>query len=315
MKPFAASPTNINSIQFSIKEPVCIIRQLNHLIQPLNPGQIFEGIYVHFPLEMIQLYNQDMSLAIDTFFINCNGIDKWFIAPGEAKIVTICLPWQWINTHYNYNEYLILRKKSHLDLIVTSVSISAPNIRDMFSDFQGWVAGYPKIPALKTLENLLNAVFDSIFTVVFPKKNKKARLVSISQNNSVIDTENTYNNTAYTGISNIDQMDENAKIKAVFDKYVNNPGRKMPSLVKIAKEINMPSLHLKYQFKKLYGKHIQALHIEIKFKYGMELLEKGYKVSDVSKALCYTQPSKFVSTFKKIYNVTPGQITKHTKYI
>lgn len=287
MKVLSDSQKNENRIEISIKEPIVILRNLNDSTKPLNPTNLFDGLYVHYPLQPTQVHNNDLILNIDAVFITFPNKNKWFFQSinSQSQVITICLPWDWLYLNFNHSNYSIFKKKNNLDIILTSVKqihqlAIIPKTKKLF---------------LKNSENLLE-----LLNIVFHE-------FTIKQN------RNKVNKQEISGFDKEVLSSDSDKITFIYKKYVLNPQSKIPTIAELAAEINIKPEKLKRVFKEVYGKPIYACHSDIKFNYAMQLLQEGHKVSDVSEVLCYTQISKFVSTFKKKYNTTPGIIKMKAK--
>ncbi len=79
-----------------------------------------------------------------------------------------------------------------------------------------------------------------------------------------------------------------------------------PTLVDLAKEIDLPLAHLKDGFKQIYGDTIFNFLWDYKMEYARRMLNtKKYNVSEVSYEVGYSTASHFIAAFKKKFGITP----------
>jgi len=87
------------------------------------------------------------------------------------------------------------------------------------------------------------------------------------------------------------------------------------ALTYFSDEFNMSKHALKVGFKKTFGKNIKDYCLEIKMDKALEMLQTGgLKVSDVAYQSGYSNPSHFISLFKKRYGSSPGSFLKIKEY-
>ncbi len=79
-----------------------------------------------------------------------------------------------------------------------------------------------------------------------------------------------------------------------------------PTIKALAAQVEMSEYQLKLGFKNIYGATIYGYLNDYKLNQGMSMLDSGeYKVKDAAYALGYTNPSHFITAFKKKFGVTP----------
>jgi AraC family transcriptional activator of pyochelin receptor len=99
------------------------------------------------------------------------------------------------------------------------------------------------------------------------------------------------------------------KIKAAKDYILNNM-QNPPTIRELAREVGINEFRLKTGFKEVYGNTIFGFLLDYKLEKSRVLLESGqYKINEVAFALGYTNPSHFISAFKKKYGITPKKYT------
>ncbi len=92
------------------------------------------------------------------------------------------------------------------------------------------------------------------------------------------------------------------KAKELLIKNMYNP----PSLTELSKEVGINEYRLKTGFKEVYGNTVYGYLLDYKLDYARHLLDTGhYQVNEVAYKIKYTNPSHFISAFKKKFGVTP----------
>ncbi|MEM7161120.1 MAG: helix-turn-helix transcriptional regulator [Bacteroidota bacterium] len=99
--------------------------------------------------------------------------------------------------------------------------------------------------------------------------------------------------------SNVDKIIQSKNI--IIERMASPPNMK-----ELAKEIGLNEYQLKVGFKNIYGQSVTAYLNDYKLSQSLKMLDSGtYKVKDVAYALGYTNPSHYISAFKKKYGITP----------
>ncbi len=79
-----------------------------------------------------------------------------------------------------------------------------------------------------------------------------------------------------------------------------------PTLKELAVEINLSEYRLKEGFKNIYGKSVFQFLNDYRLDTARQMLSSGkHKVNDAAYQIGYTNPSHFISAFKKKFGVTP----------
>ena len=79
----------------------------------------------------------------------------------------------------------------------------------------------------------------------------------------------------------------------------------------LASKYNISKTSLKNCFKEVYGKPIFKWRKEYKLDYACKLIEKDdLTISEISKIVGYSSPSKFAQAFKDYIGCTPSQYKK-----
>ena len=83
------------------------------------------------------------------------------------------------------------------------------------------------------------------------------------------------------------------------------------TISELAKKYGVSKTTLKNCFKEVYGKPIIKWRKEYKLDYACRLIEKGeYSISEISKMVGYSSPSKFGQAFKDYVGCTPSEYNK-----
>ncbi len=99
--------------------------------------------------------------------------------------------------------------------------------------------------------------------------------------------------------SNVDKI---IRSKSIIIERMSNP----PTMKELADEIGLNEYQLKVGFKNIYGQTVTSYLNDYKLSQSLKMLDSGtYKVKDVAYALGYTNPSHYISAFKKKYGITP----------
>jgi len=84
-----------------------------------------------------------------------------------------------------------------------------------------------------------------------------------------------------------------------------------PSILTIAKKVNMSIPSLLRQFKLMYGKGIHEYFIERKMELAKKMiLRQGLPIKALSEILGYKQPSPFIKTFTRLHGFSPGTLNR-----
>lgn len=79
----------------------------------------------------------------------------------------------------------------------------------------------------------------------------------------------------------------------------------------LAKEYHISPSSLKYQFKQMYGKSLAAHIKDHKMDEGEKLLrESDLTIAEIARMVGYKSPSKFSSSFEKVYGLLPSEYRK-----
>lgn len=85
-----------------------------------------------------------------------------------------------------------------------------------------------------------------------------------------------------------------------------------PSIKDLAREVGLNEYRLKVGFKEVYGNTVYGYLLDHKMDHSRGLLDSGkYKVNEVAYALGYTNPSHFITAFKKKFGLTPKKYLSH----
>lgn len=91
-------------------------------------------------------------------------------------------------------------------------------------------------------------------------------------------------------------------------KHMANP----PSIKDLAREVGLNEYRLKVGFKEVYGNTVYGYLLDHKMDHARTLLDSSkYKVNEVAYTLGYTNPSHFITAFKKKFGLTPKKYLSH----
>lgn len=117
---------------------------------------------------------------------------------------------------------------------------------------------------------------------------------------------NVQNNGKEPETERITVNGRNKMPEEVYEKYIKKGFAAIPPNQEIiASELNMSVTAFKSCFRNLYGKSFYQMYMERKMEYSAELLEAGYRASEVSVKVGYAHPIKFNKMFQKHFGVTP----------
>ena len=90
--------------------------------------------------------------------------------------------------------------------------------------------------------------------------------------------------------------------KKMLMEKMTNP----PTLKELSREIGLNEYQLKVGFKNIYGNTVFGFLNDYKMDQSRKMLDSGgYKVNEVAYSLGYTNPSHYISAFKKKFGITP----------
>ncbi|GGH71094.1 MAG: AraC family transcriptional regulator [Bacteroidetes bacterium] len=103
----------------------------------------------------------------------------------------------------------------------------------------------------------------------------------------------------------LNDEDNVRKIKLAKEFLMKNMANP-PSIKDLAREVGLNEYRLKVGFKEVYGNTVYGYLLDHKMDHSRSLLDSGkYKVNEVAYALGYTNPSHFITAFKKKFGITP----------
>ncbi len=106
--------------------------------------------------------------------------------------------------------------------------------------------------------------------------------------------------------------EENVKKIKLAKEFIMKNMTQPPSIKELAKEVGLNEYRLKVGFKEVYGNTVFGYLLDHKLEHARNLLDSGdYKVNEVAYAIGYTNPSHFISAFKKKFGVTPKKYLSH----
>ncbi len=137
--------------------------------------------------------------------------------------------------------------------------------------------------------------------------------VSYDPQTSTVDqgTEKQYPMDTSAKSLGIEQKKE--QMQSIYRKYLVDEMEGPPVKVKkIAFELGIPEAEFNHKFRKYFGKSFYQVYMEKRMEYAAGLLKAGYRASEVSKKIGYTQPIKFNKMFQKYFGMTPYKYQKST---
>lgn len=100
--------------------------------------------------------------------------------------------------------------------------------------------------------------------------------------------------------------EENVRKITLAKEYLMKHMTQPPSIKDLAREVGLNEYRLKVGFKEVYGNTVYGYLLDHKMDHSRTMLDSGkYKVNEVAYALGYTNPSHFITAFKKKFGLTP----------
>jgi AraC-like DNA-binding protein len=97
------------------------------------------------------------------------------------------------------------------------------------------------------------------------------------------------------------------KAKTILIDAYTNP----PSLSQLARQVGLNEFKLKTGFKEVYGNTVFGFVLDYKLETARGMLDsQQHKINEIAFHMGYSNPSHFISAFKKKYGITPKQYTK-----
>ncbi|MBI1222351.1 MAG: helix-turn-helix domain-containing protein [Bacteroidetes bacterium] len=92
------------------------------------------------------------------------------------------------------------------------------------------------------------------------------------------------------------------KAKEILVERMNEP----PSISELSKEVGINEYRLKTGFKEVYGNTVYGFLLDYKLDHARHLLDlEQQQVNEVAYSIGYSNPSHFISAFKKKFGITP----------
>lgn len=278
------------------KEPVVLL--IKNLQQPTSiiPYPSFEGFLLHQPLDSATIYNTYKTITTKSLFMSksCDSSKEVLLSPG-SQLITVCIPAYWLQTtlgglhtsfpfHENENSVFMTQiprlKGKFMELLVNYLEWEMATKRKKDTNLHVKYLRY--ITSLFTLLN--DIVRRDIYFEAFPLK-----LISVDNSSKPVQAE---------------------KIDT-FTRYISNPTSPTPKLEDVAKELGIHVSTLKRHFKNQYDCSFYQAHLVVKMNYALQLLLKGYNVTEISNTIGYSQPNKLIAVFKKVFDTTPGKVKEN----
>lgn len=106
--------------------------------------------------------------------------------------------------------------------------------------------------------------------------------------------------------------EENVRKIKLAKEYLMKHMAQPPSIKDLAKEVGLNEYRLKVGFKEVYGNTVYGYLLDHKMEHARSLLDSSkYKVNEVAYTLGYTNPSHFITAFKKKFGLTPKKYLSH----
>jgi AraC-like DNA-binding protein len=104
-----------------------------------------------------------------------------------------------------------------------------------------------------------------------------------------------------------DSVKKVKKAKDILIENYTNP----PSLSELSRKVGINELKLKTGFKEIYGNTVYGFVLDYKLEIARGMLEsRQHKINEIAFFIGYSNPSHFITSFKKKYGITPKQYTK-----
>ena len=153
------------------------------------------------------------------------------------------------------------------------------------------------LPELTSIESMISnySLNESNFEFMQSVLTSHLIVLAFEQNNYVVKNDKPeWLNTLLTNLNSID--------------FLTLPMRKIISTIGYSQE------HVCREFKKHMNTTLSRYIQKMKCMYSLSLLtDKSIPIVDIANKLYFPDESNFITTFKKIYNMTPGEWRKHLK--
>lgn len=119
--------------------------------------------------------------------------------------------------------------------------------------------------------------------------------------------ENSVDTESCPFLKDEDSVKRVKKAKEILINSYTNP----PSLSELSRKIGLNEFKLKTGFKEVYGNTVYGFVLDYKLETARAMLEsRQHKINEIAFHIGYSNPSHFISAFKKKYGITPKQYTK-----
>ncbi|MCH8545823.1 MAG: AraC family transcriptional regulator [Cryomorphaceae bacterium] len=119
--------------------------------------------------------------------------------------------------------------------------------------------------------------------------------------------ENSVDTESCPFLKDEDSVKRVKKAKEILINAYTNP----PSLNELSRMVGLNELKLKTGFKEVYGNTVYGFVLDYKLETARAMLEsRQHKINEIAFHIGYSNPSHFISAFKKKYGITPKQYTK-----
>ncbi len=119
--------------------------------------------------------------------------------------------------------------------------------------------------------------------------------------------ENSVDTESCPFLKDEDSVKRVKKAKEILINAYTSP----PSLNELSRKVGLNELKLKTGFKEVYGNTVYGFVLDYKLETARAMLEsRQHKINEIAFHIGYSNPSHFISAFKKKYGITPKQYTK-----
>lgn len=161
--------------------------------------------------------------------------------------------------------------------------------------------------------NIFEIISDHIYTVlklnVLSDRSDHTRLPSLSDNKEIHDVSFELLNHIITQI----KLDNNQTDDIVLSKllqFIDEHFGENISLQTIADKVFFSTAYCSRFFKEKTGKNFSDYLLDVRMKHAVKLLRENKKITDISSACGYRNPSYFTRVFREYYKCTPSEYVR-----
>ena len=271
----------------------------------VDEGIIFLKLSNNNDLESLFDYNIDKShiqfhfcLKGDSKFQFNNGSYSFPVASGNSILL------------YNPNQELPIKASLASNSLVLSVLISIKKFHSLFSDESDQISFlnndnignklYKEKQIGPMIAIILNQMYQQSLNLSMYKLYLRGKVFELMSLYFSKDKEMDIEQCPFLADDN--NIKKIKKAKEIIISRMIEP----PTLVQLAKEVDISLKKLKQGFKQVYGTSVFSFLIDYKMQVSKRLLSSGeYNVNEVALKVGYSTATHFINAFKKKFGTTP----------